>query len=127
MRRSLQLSTLLLVFQLLLGGLLLFRGFPYFGSRLVSGAPWWELPVALYHFPAIQALSAAGLCCGFTHGLVLSSRVVGGHIPMQVPGALLLALTNWFCWSAVTLLLYWVWWLRRRRSLDPSTPGQVSA
>lgn len=126
MRRSLQLSTLLLILQLLLGGLLLFRGFPYFGSRLVDAAPWWEFPIALYHFPAIQALSAAGLCCGFSKGLVLTSRVVGGHIPMEVPGTFILALTNWFCWSAVTLLLYWAWWLLRRRSTPAATPGGVS-
>ncbi|HSB55055.1 MAG TPA: hypothetical protein VLD58_11895 [Gemmatimonadales bacterium] len=122
MRRSLQLSVLLLLLQLGLGALLLTRGFPYFGSRLVDGASWWELPVAIYHLPAIQALSAVGLCCGFGNGMVLPSRVIGGHIPMHLSGTLLLALTNWFCWSVVTLLLYWLWWVRRA----PAQPAPVA-
>ncbi len=126
MRRLLQLPALLLVVQVALGGLLLVRGFPYFGSRLVHGASWWEVPVALYHLPAIQALSAAGLCCGLTNGLVLRSRVVGGHIPMEPTGTLILALTNWFCWSAITLLLACLWWIRQRRpaaTAEPTAPA----
>lgn len=118
-RRFVQAIALLLALQLLLGGVLLLRGFPYFGSRLVSAAAWWELPLALYHLPAIQTLSAAGLCCGLSNGLVLRSRVVGGHIPMELPGTLILALTNWACWSLLTLLGLAFWWYRQRRASRP--------
>lgn len=126
MRRSLQLSVLLLSLQFGLVVLLLLRGFPYFGSRLVDGAPWWELPVAIYHFPGIQILSAIGLCCGFGNGMVLPSRVVGGHIPMHLSGTLLLALINWFCWSGATLACYWLWWVRRTRATAGPLPEQAS-
>lgn len=112
MRRSLQILLLLLNFQLALGALLVARGFPYFGSRLVDHAPWWEFPVAAYHLPGIQVLSVAGLCCGLGNGAILPLRVVGGHIPMPMTGAFLLALTNWFCWSVATLGLYWLWFRR---------------
>lgn len=120
-RRVVQAIALLFALQLLLGGVLLLRGFPYFGSRLVDAAAWWELPLALFHLPAIEALSAAGLCCGLGNGMVLRSQVIGGHIPMQLPGTLILALTNWACWSAITLLLGLLWWFRQRRSA-PSAP-----
>ena len=44
---------LILGAQLLSVAMLSLRGFPYFGSDLVSNAPLWESPVALFHLPGI--------------------------------------------------------------------------
>jgi hypothetical protein len=123
MRRLAQLAAVLLGFQTALAAVLLARGFPYFGSNLVAGAPLWELPVAAFHLPGIEALSAVGLCCGFANGLVLTHSVIGGHIPMRLPGAALLAATNWACWMMILLTGHWAraaWRARPRRSTDPS-------
>lgn len=114
-RRAGQLIAVLLALQVLLGGLVFSRGFPYFGSSLVDGAPIWELPVAAYHLPGIQTLTAMGFCCGFSHRMVLSHRVVGGHIPMRVTGAFILGATNWLCWTAIALIAQTVWIASRRR------------
>ena len=124
MRRSLHLTAILLAIQVLLAGVVFTRGFPYYGSSLIDSASLWELPVAAFHLPAIQALTSAGLCCGLSKGLVLRSRVVGGHIPMRVTGTLILAATNWICWTAIALLGHWAWALARaRRSPVPDEPG----
>jgi len=108
--------------QLLCCPLLAVRGFPYFGSDLVSNAPLWEAPVALFHLPGIVALSITGYCCGFHNGLVLGPRVTGGHIRMNSEGILILTLTN----AAVLLVLlglgWGVWWLRRARTGAPGAP-----
>jgi hypothetical protein len=80
--------------QLLCCVTLAFRGFPYFGSDLVSNAALWEAPVALFHLPGLVALSLTGYCCGFHNALVLGPRIVGGHIRMSAQGILILALTN---------------------------------
>jgi hypothetical protein len=120
MRRSLHLISGLLTIEVLLAGVIFSRGFPYYGSSLIDGAPLWELPVAAFHLPAIQTLTGLGLCCGLSNGLVLRSRVVGGHIPMRVTGTLILAATNWICWTAIALLAHWIWVLTRaRRSSAP--------
>lgn len=114
-RRAGQFIAVLLAIQVLLAGLVFSRGFPYFGSRLIDGAAIWELPVAAYHVPAIQTLTAMGLCCGFSKGAVLTYRVVGGHIPMQATGTFILAVTNLLCWSALALVGYGVWAATRGR------------
>jgi hypothetical protein len=114
-RRTGQLIAVLLALQVLLGSLILSRGFPYFGSSLVDGAAIWELPVAAYHLPAIQTLTAMGFCCGISHGMVLSHKVVGGHIPMRVTGAFILAATNWLCWTAIALIAQMLWIATRGR------------
>jgi hypothetical protein len=107
----------LTVIQAVLAGGVYWRGFPYFGSQLVSNAPLWEAPVALFHLPGILVLSLAGLCCGFGHSLVLGPRIAAGHVPVTVPGTLILAVTNWLAWSAMLALVVGLWRLggRRRR------------
>jgi hypothetical protein len=123
MRRFAQLAAALLGFQIALAILLLARGFPYFGSSLVASAPLWELPVAGFHLPGIEALSAVGLCCGFANGLVLKHSVIGGHIPMRLTGTALLAAANWACWTVMLLTWHWAraaWRSRPSRSTDPS-------
>ena len=97
------------------------RGFPYFGTHLVSNAPLWEAPVSLFHLPGILALSIAGLCCGFGHGLVLGPRVVAGHVPVSVPGTLILAATNWLVWTAMLVIVVRLWRFaaRTRRPAEP--------
>ncbi len=114
-RRAGQLIAVLLALQVLLGGLLFSRGFPYFGSSLIDGAAIWELPVAAYHLPAIQTLTAMGFCCGFSNGLVLGRRVIGGHIPMHLTGAFILSLTNWLCWTLIALVAQATWVATRGR------------
>ena len=113
------LAGILLGMELLAAVLFLVRGFPYFGSGLVPNAPYWELPLALVHLPAIELLSAAGLCCGFRNGLVLTHVIRGGHIPMTLTGTSILVGSNWICWLTIALLGTWVWTRRRRRSRPP--------
>lgn len=103
------------------------RGFPFFGSGLVPNAPLWEVAVALFHLPAIEALSAVGLCCGFRNGLVLTHVVRGGHVPMDLIGTTFLAVTNLVCWSAVVSLGWYAWRLRRDRTAPPQPPAAAEA
>lgn len=91
LRRS---ALLVAALQLLGAASLALRGFPYVGSDLVSNAPLWELPIALFHLPGILALTVTGLCCGFRNGLVLGPKIVGGHIRMSATGVALLTTTN---------------------------------
>jgi thiosulfate reductase cytochrome b subunit len=125
-RRAGQLIAILLAIQVLLGGFLVSRGFPYFGSRLIDGAALWELPVAAYHLPAVQTLTAMGFCCGFSNGLVLGRRVIGGHIPMHLTGAFILSATNWMCWTAIALVAQGAWVVSRRRRGIPATVEKES-
>ncbi len=87
--------------QLLATVVLGWRGFPYFGSSLVSQAPLWELPLAAAHLPGIAVLTATGQCCGFRNGRVLGPRVVAGHIRLSPEGLALLGLANWGAWLAL--------------------------
>ncbi|HEY7682197.1 MAG TPA: hypothetical protein VH879_06105 [Gemmatimonadales bacterium] len=111
--------------EILLAAFIYVRGFPYFGSELVSNAPLWEIPLALVHLPGIQLLSMIGLCCGFRNGLVLTHVVRGGHIPMQLAGTGILAATNWLCWLGAVWLGSSVWRRYRARSAPPASqaPG----
>lgn len=129
MRRSLLLVSVLLGLQLLLAALVFARGFPYFGSSLIASAPLWELPVAAFHLPGIEALRAAGLCCGFRNGLVLGHTVVGGHLPMRLVGTALLAGANWLCWTAVLLAGMWArtLWRARQPRAAGAGPGPGAA
>jgi hypothetical protein len=108
--------------QLLSCALFAARGFPYFGSDLVSNAALWEAPVALFHLPGLVALSLTGYCCGFHNALVLGPRVVGGHIRMSSQGILILTLTN----TALLLILvglgWGLWRLRKSKTGVPETP-----
>jgi hypothetical protein len=115
LRRSL---LLVLALQLLGAVSLALRGFPYFGSDLVSNAPVWELPVALFHLPGVLALSVTGLCCGFHNGLVLGPKIVGGHIRMSGTGILILAGTN-LCLLLALVGAGWGGWRVRRRPIPP--------
>lgn len=124
-RQRWQLAGALLVVELISALLFLVRGFPYFGSGLVPNAPWWEAPLALLHLPAIELLSAAGLCCGFRNGLVLTHVIRGGHIPMRLTGTGILVGSSWLCWLVLALLAQWLWNRRRNRSLPP--PEAASA
>jgi len=110
--------------ELLAAAIFLVRGFPYLGSALVPNAPWWEIPLALAHLPAIGLLSAAGLCCGLHNGLVLTHVIRGGHVPMTLTGTGILVGGNWICWLVIALLGQWVWTRRRGRSRPP--PGPIS-
>jgi hypothetical protein len=118
-------AAILLVVELASAILFLARGFPYFGSGLIPNAAWWEVPLALLHLPAIEALSAAGLCCGLRNGLVLTHVIRGGHIRMTLTGTGILAGSNWLCWLAIVLLGQWLWNRRRKQSLPP--PEAASA
>jgi hypothetical protein len=124
MRRFMYLAALLLSVQLALAALVFARGFPYFGSSLIASAPLWELPVAAFHLPGIEALSAVGLCCGFTNGLVLKHTIVGGHIPMRVIGTTILASTNWLCWMVIALLGQGALSAWRARATRPHRPAE---
>jgi hypothetical protein len=121
-----RLARLLLVItgaEIAVAGILYIRGFPYFGSGLVPNAPWWEVPVALLHLPAIEILTAAGLCCGFRNGLVLSHVVRGGHVPMTLTGTGILAATNLACWAVLGAGSAWIWSRRRRALVSRSGAG----
>jgi hypothetical protein len=115
----------LTLLQAVVAGGVYLRGFPYFGSQLVSNAPLWEAPVALFHLPGILVLSLAGLCCGFGHSLVLGPRIVAGHVPVSVPGVLILAATNWVVWSAILVIVTGLWRLGGRKR-GPAGPGEVA-
>ncbi len=108
--------------QLLLGVVLSVRGFPYYGSSLVSNAPLWESPVALAHLPGVALLAAAGLCCGFRNGLVLGPKVSAGHIRMDLAGVLILAITNWAVWLLVLTAGMGGWHLQSRRGAGGGAP-----
>ncbi len=126
----LRLTTVLLVLlglQGLLAVVVYIRGFPFFGSSLIPNAPLWEVAVALFHLPAIEALSAVGLCCGFRNGLVLTHVVRGGHVPMDVSGTALLALANWACWATVIGLGWFAWKRRRNNAAPPPPPAAAEA
>jgi hypothetical protein len=121
-RRRRRLPGLLLAItsvQVAVAGILYIRGFPYFGSGLVPNAPSWEVPIALLHLPGIEILTAAGLCCGFRNGLVLSHIVRGGHVPMTLTGTGILAATNLACWMVLGAVSVWIWSRRRRGQVPP--------
>ena len=110
----------LTVAQLLAALLLGWRGFPYFGSSLVTQAAPWELPLAAAHLPGIAVLTVTGQCCGFRNGRVLGPRVVAGHIRMSAGGVTWLALANWAAWLALGSAAGLVW--RRRAPAARSIP-----
>jgi hypothetical protein len=112
--------------QLLCCVTLAIRGFPYFGSDLVSNAPLWEAPVALFHLPGVVALSLTGYCCGFHNALVLGPRVVGGHIRMSSQGILILTLTNTALLLILTGLGWGLWRLRKLKAGVPEAPVSKS-
>jgi hypothetical protein len=119
MPRTFRAALLVLIGAQLLGAALLaLRGFPYFGSDLVSNAPLWESPVAIFHLPGIIALTLTGYCCGFHNALVLGPRIVDGHIRMSPEGILILTLTN----LALLLLLMGLWWGTWRFRRLPKAP-----
>jgi hypothetical protein len=127
LRRTLLILTLV---QAVGGVAVLGRGFPYFGSQLVSNAPLWETPLALFHVPGILVLSLAGLCCGFGRSLILGPKIVAGHVPVTVSGTSILAVTNWLVWTALLMVAAGLWRLGRSRrrssgSADdaPATPA----
>lgn len=125
MPRTLRAALLAVVGAELLSAVLLaLRGFPYFGSDLVSNAALWEVPVALFHLPGILVLTLTGYCCGFHNALVLGPRIVGGHIRMSPEGILILTLTN----VALLLLLLALGWgaWRLRRTPAGTADAEVS-
>jgi hypothetical protein len=112
--------------QLLCAMMLALRGFPYFGSDLVSNAAFWEVPVALFHLPGLVALSLTGYCCGFHNALVLGPRIVGGHIRMSSQGILILTLTNTAVMLALLGLGWGLWRLLKPKSGMSETPASNS-
>lgn len=110
----------ILLAQLLAGVTIYLRGFPYYGTGLVPNAPWWEVPLALLHLPAIEVLTLFGFCCGLRGSDVLTHVVRGGHIPMQGVGTVVLVTVNWVCWSLVGALAYLGLTWRRRRTPPPA-------
>ena len=106
----------LTVWQLLASVITLVRGFPYYGTSLVSNAPMWELPIALWHLPAIELLSLSGYCCGISNKLIFESRVLGGHVPLRPTGAIILGFSSLLFWSGVMLPGMMLW--RRRRPVE---------
>lgn len=110
----------LTILQLVTGGLIAARGFPYFGSAPVSPAPLWEAPVAAFHLPGIGFLSLTGHCCGLGRGMVIGPRIRGGHIRLRAGGLLILATTNWVAWLLLSLLGWWGWRRRRGTGKEPA-------
>jgi hypothetical protein len=123
MRRILlRVLIILTAVQLATGAGLYLRGFPYFGSSLVSNAALWEAPVALFHLPAIATLYLSGRCCGLRNGSILGPRIVGGHIRLSPAAAALLATTNWIVWLVLALIGTSLW-LHRRSRRPPAPPS----
>ncbi len=106
----------LLAWQLFASTTTMVRGFPYYGTSLVSNAPVWELPIALWHLPAIELLSVSGYCCGLKNQLVFESRVRGGHVPMKPVGAMILGASSLAFWSVIALVGVRLW--RRKRPVE---------
>jgi hypothetical protein len=115
---------ILLVWQLLASAITIGRGFPYYGSSLVDNAPVWELPIAAWHLPAIELLSASGYCCGLTNQLIFESRVRGGHVALKPFGAIVLAASSWAFWSVLALIALVIW--RRRRPVEEAVASQIA-
>lgn len=127
MRRVLRRAFLGITFiQTILAVTVYLRGFPFFGTHLVSNAPLWEAPVALFHLPGILALSLVGLCCGFRNSLVLGPKIAAGHIAMTPSGSLILTATNWSVWALLVVLLAIIGYRRARRERTPD-PDAVTA
>jgi hypothetical protein len=112
-QRITRLVSMLLVVQLLFSRVTLVRGFPYFGTSLVDNAPVWELPIAVWHLPAIQLLSVSGYCCGLRNQLVFEPRVRNGHVPMKPLGAVILAGSSIVWWGSIGLAAFAIWNRRR--------------
>ena len=106
----------LLAWQLLASGVTAVRGFPYYGTTLVRNAPLWELPIALWHLPAVEVLSLSGYCCGLRNTLIFESRVLGGHVPLKPRGSVILAVSSLVFWYGVVLVGVTLW--RRRRPVE---------
>lgn len=118
-----RLLTILLVVQLLFSGVTQVRGFPYFGTSLVDNAPVWELPIAVWHLPAIQLLSVSGYCCGLRNQLVFEARVRGGHVPMKPFGAVILAASSLAWWASISLVAFSLW---KRRTGNNESQSDLS-
>jgi hypothetical protein len=121
-----RLLTILLVVQLLFSGITIVRGFPYFGTSLVDNAPVWELPIAVWHLPAIQLLSVSGYCCGLRNQLVFEARVRGGHVRVRPFGAVVLATSSLAWWASVGLVVLAIWSRRRvvQESINAELPSE---
>jgi hypothetical protein len=113
---------ILLVWQLLASAITIGRGFPYFGSSLVDNAPLWEAPIALWHWPAIEMLSASGYCCGLRNQLIFEAKVRGGHVTLRPFGALILGLSSWMFWSILTVVGVVLWQRARQRGTGNREP-----
>jgi hypothetical protein len=116
--------TVLVVWQLLASAITIGRGFPYYGSSLVDNAPVWELPIAVWHLPAIELLSAAGYCCGLRNQVIFEARVRGGHVALRPFGALVLAASSWAFWSVLAVIGLALW--RRRRPAEEAVAAQIA-
>lgn len=112
-QRITRLLGFLLAVQLLFSGITLVRGFPYYGTSLVDNAPVWELPIAVWHLPAIQLLSVSGYCCGLRNQLVFEARVRGGHVRMKPLGAVLLAGSSIVWWGSIGMAALAIYSRRR--------------
>jgi hypothetical protein len=107
--------------ELLLGIVLVRRGFPYVGplggGAFVTGGViyWWERAIAAIHAPGIALLSSLGMCCGYSGGPI-GDEYIGGHTPISASGAVVLGIANVLAWGFPAYLVARVLgsvWLRR--------------
>ena len=129
-RDAISAVTVIAVLEIAPATVLLVRGFPYMpsvtGSAFLAGRPsvsTWSEAAAKSQLPGVALLSAGGLCCGYTNGMIIGDEFYNGYTPMTLIGILYLATANILVCGSVLFAAVRSWHITRRRLGRQSLPN----